>query len=49
MHGNVVQLMDMATYATFELPVTEEFQGKVEPGQEVMYLEALGRRKLASQ
>ena len=49
MHGNVAQLMDLATYETFELPVTEEFQGRLQPGQEIMYLEALGRRKLSSQ
>jgi len=41
--------MDLATYETFELPVTEEFQGKIQPGQEVMYMEALGRRKFSSQ
>jgi len=49
MHGNAAQLMDLATYDTFELPVTEEYQGKVEPGKEIMYIEALGRRKLATQ
>src|SRR5439155_1027745 len=47
-HGNVAQLMDLATYATFELPVPEEFQGKLASGQEIMYIEALGRRKLSS-
>lgn len=49
MHGNVAQLMDLASYDTFELAVTEEYQVKVEPGQEIMYIEALGRRKLATQ
>ena len=49
MHGDVAQLMDLATYETFELPVTGEFRGKIEPGQEAMYLEALGRRKFSSQ
>lgn len=49
MHGDVAQLMDLATYETFELAVTEEYQGKIEPGQEIMYVEALGRRKLSSQ
>ncbi len=48
MHGNVAQLMDLATYETFELPVTAEYQDKIEPGGEIMYLEALGRRKLSS-
>ena len=49
MHGDVAQLMDLATYETFELAVTEEYHGKIEPGQEIMYLEALGRRQLSSQ
>ncbi len=48
MHGNVAQLMDLATYATFELPIPEEHQGRLEPGQEILYFEALGRRKLSS-
>src|SRR2546422_128273 len=47
-HGNLAQLMDLATYETFELPVPEEFQGKLASGQEIMYVEALGRRKLSS-
>ena len=49
MHGNVAQLMDLETYQTFELPVPPDFQGKLEPGQEIMYIEALGRRKLSTQ
>src|SRR5256885_2546585 len=28
MHGNVAQLMDLATYQTFELPVPEELQDR---------------------
>jgi translation initiation factor 5A len=47
-HGALAQLMDLATYETFELPVTED-PGSIEPGQEVMIIEALGRRKLSSQ
>src|SRR6266702_2581586 len=46
MHGNVAQLMDLATYETFELPVTDEFAGMVNPGDEVLYMETMGRRKL---
>src|SRR5437867_10886736 len=48
-HGNVAQLADLATYETFELPVTGELQGRIQPGPATMYLEALGRRKLSSQ
>ncbi|OGS48864.1 MAG: translation initiation factor IF-5A [Euryarchaeota archaeon RBG_16_68_13] len=47
-HANVAQLMDMETYQTFELTVPAELQEKLAPGQETMYLEALGRRKLSS-
>jgi len=47
-HANVAQLMDLETYQTFELAVTEEYQGKLASGQEIMYMEALGRRKLTS-
>ncbi len=38
------QLMDMETYETFDINIPEEFQGKLEPGKEVQYLETLGRR-----
>src|SRR5439155_20787738 len=47
-HGNVAQLIDLATYATFELPVPEDLQGKLASGQETLHMEALGRRKFAS-
>ena len=46
MHGDRAQLMDLSTYDTFELPIPEEFIGQVEPGGEVWYLEAMGRRKI---
>ncbi len=48
MHGNTAQLMDLATYATFDLPIPPEFEGKLEPGQEILYVEALGRRKMSA-
>jgi len=44
--GDQVQLMDMETYQTFEMPIPEEFKGQLEPGKEVQYLEALGRKKI---
>src|SRR3989304_7079005 len=47
-HGAIAQLMDLATYETFDLPLPEELQGKLAPGQETMYVEALGRRKLST-
>lgn len=44
--GSEVQLMDMETYDTFNLPIPEELEGELEPGKEIQYLEALGRRKI---
>lgn len=44
--GDQVQLMDMETYQTFEMPIPDEFKGQLEPGKEVLYLEALGRKKI---
>jgi translation initiation factor 5A len=45
--GNQTQLMDLETYQTFELPIPDELAGKIEAGQETMYLEAMGRRKIS--
>jgi translation initiation factor 5A len=44
--GENVQLMDMETYETFEMPIPDEYKGQLEPGKEVQYLEALGRKKI---
>jgi len=41
-----VQLMDLDTYETFEMPIPDEFKGQLEPGKEIQYLEALGRKKI---
>ncbi len=43
---DVVQLMDLETYETFEMPITDEYKGKLQPGNEVLYLQALGRKKI---
>ena len=44
--GDTVQLMDMETYETFEMPIPDEYKGQLEPGKEIMYLQALGRKKI---
>ncbi len=46
--GDTVQLMDMETYETFEveMPEEEEIRSKLQPGAEVEYWEAMGRRKI---
>jgi translation initiation factor 5A len=45
--GDEVQLMDMDTYETFELPIEEDLKGQIEPGKEIQYFEALGRRRIS--
>ena len=44
--GSNVQLMDLETYETFEMPIPDEYKGQLEPGKEISYLEALGRKKI---
>jgi len=44
--GENVQLMDMETYETFEMAIPDEYKGQLEPGKEIQYLNALGRKKI---
>jgi len=44
--GDNVQLMDLETYDTFEMQIPDEFKDQLKPGNEVSYLEALGRKKI---
>jgi len=44
--NSAVQLMDLETYETFEMPIPDEFKNQLEPGKEIQYLEALGRKKI---
>jgi len=44
--GEELQLMDMETYEMFTLSFPEEFKGKIAPGQEILYQEALGKRMI---
>ncbi len=44
--GDEVQLMDLETYETFNVPIPEEFEGQIEPGAEVHYLIAMERKKI---
>lgn len=46
MGNDIVQLMDLETYETFEMPIPNEFKGKLQPGNEIMYLQALGKKKI---
>lgn len=46
--GEIVQLMDMETYQTFEIsmPLEDEIKNKLAPGVEVEYWSMLGRNKI---
>ena len=44
--GDQVQLMDMETYETFDMAIPDDFKGKITPGEEIQYLEALGKKKI---
>ncbi|MDG6225583.1 MAG: translation initiation factor IF-5A [Candidatus Thermoplasmatota archaeon] len=44
--GGEVQLMDMETFEMFNLHIEDEYKDKLEPGQEVQYQDALGRRMI---
>ena len=46
MGSDTVQLMDLETYETFEMPIPSEYKGKLQPGNEIMYLQALGKKKI---
>jgi translation initiation factor 5A len=46
MGSDVVQLMDMETYETFEMPIPEDFKDQLQPGKEILYLQAMGKRKI---
>jgi translation initiation factor 5A len=46
MGTDVVQLMDLETYETFDMPIPEDLKGQLEPGKEILYLQAMGKRKI---
>jgi translation initiation factor 5A len=45
--GNNAQLMDADTYEVYELPIPEDFAGKVAAGNEVETIEAMGKRAIS--
>lgn len=44
--GSDVQLMDLETYETFEVPIPEDMRNDLIEGAEVSYIIALGKKKL---
>jgi translation initiation factor 5A len=43
---NEVNLMDMESYEQFDCPFDEELRDQLEPGKEIQYMVAMGRRKI---
>ncbi len=41
-----VQLMDLESYETFQLPIDAEGRAGLAPGAEVQYLDAMGKRRI---
>ncbi|MFH1199700.1 MAG: translation initiation factor IF-5A [Candidatus Micrarchaeota archaeon] len=44
--GTSAQLMDVASYETFEVELPEDMRAEVESGKEIEYMEAMGRKLL---
>lgn len=44
--GEEVQLMDMVTYETFNVPIPDEFREALVEGVEIQYLVAMDRKKI---
>lgn len=44
--GDIVQLMDLAEFNTFEIPLPDEYKDRVKEGGEVSYITALDKIKL---
>ncbi|MCI0497228.1 MAG: translation initiation factor IF-5A [Thermoplasmata archaeon] len=42
----LAQLMDLENYETFELPIPEDFKDKLTPGENIQYIDAVGRRMI---
>ena len=44
--GAEVQLMDLETYEMFQLPIPEEYKDSLKTGEDIMYIVAMGRKKI---
>lgn len=44
--GNEAQLMDLETYEMFHLPIPEDLKDALKPGGDILYLVAMGRKKI---
>ena len=41
-----VQLMDLETYETFSLSLDADLKGQLQPGTEIQYIDAMGKRRI---
>jgi len=44
--GDQVQLMDMESYETFELPKPDDLEGELKSGGNVLYMDVMGKKKI---
>jgi len=44
--GTEVQLMDLETYETFNIPIPDEYKDKLASGKELQYMITMGRKKI---
>lgn len=44
--GSEVQLMDLETYETIDLPIPDDLKDEITEGKEVEYIEAMGNMKI---
>lgn len=44
--GAEVQLMDLETYEMFQLPIPDEYKDSLKAGEDIMYIVAMGRKKI---
>jgi len=45
--GNTVQLMDLESYETYELPIPQELMQSIKPGAEVEVIESMDQRAIS--
>ncbi len=45
--GSNAQLMDLENYETFDIEIPDEFKDKMVPGENVQYIDAVGRRMIS--
>ena len=46
MTGSVAQVMDLVTYETFEMAISDDLKAGLESGKEVEYIETMGRKMI---